>query len=174
MFDIGGPELLLILLAVIVLFGPKKIPEMAQMVGKGLKKVKQAQQQFQLQIDEIKTEIQQTGDPQKSIPSSDTIPEYSELVSINNATELMQSNDSPALSSQKFEDKDIDKAKNIKDDDGYQNRKDNEKDELNEFRYPDDYSVSSRSSFTVKQPKISPEIDDDNQPKEGITGKTHL
>ncbi len=57
MFDIGGPELLVILLGIIVLFGPKKIPEVAQMIGKGIQKVRTAQTQFKEQIDEIQTEL---------------------------------------------------------------------------------------------------------------------
>lgn len=57
MFDVGGGELILILLAILVLFGPKKIPELAQMLGKGMQQFRKAQAQFQNQIDEIKTEI---------------------------------------------------------------------------------------------------------------------
>lgn len=57
MFDIGGPELLVILLGIIVLFGPKKIPEIAQMIGKGIQKVRTAQTQFKEQIEEIQTEL---------------------------------------------------------------------------------------------------------------------
>jgi sec-independent protein translocase protein TatA len=34
--DVGGGELLLILLAVFLLFGPKKIPEIARGIGKGM------------------------------------------------------------------------------------------------------------------------------------------
>jgi len=61
MFDIGGPELLVILLGIIVLFGPKKIPEVAQMIGKGIQKVRTAQSQFKEQIDEIQTELAVVG-----------------------------------------------------------------------------------------------------------------
>ena len=57
MFDVGGSELILILLAVLVLFGPKKIPEFAKMMGKGMQKVKQAQSQFQEQMRNIQQEI---------------------------------------------------------------------------------------------------------------------
>ncbi|OGU40125.1 MAG: hypothetical protein A2X61_06995 [Ignavibacteria bacterium GWB2_35_12] len=62
MFDIGGGELLLIVLAVIVFFGPKKIPEVANMVGKGMRKVRQAQAQFQSQISALEQEVRNTAD----------------------------------------------------------------------------------------------------------------
>lgn len=40
---IGGQELLLILIIVILLFGAKKIPELARGLGTGLKEFKKAQ-----------------------------------------------------------------------------------------------------------------------------------
>ncbi len=43
MFDnIGSGEFLIILLVVIVLFGPKKIPELARGIGKGIREFKKA------------------------------------------------------------------------------------------------------------------------------------
>ncbi len=42
MGNIGVPELLVILLIVLVLFGPKKIPELAQGLGKGIREFKKA------------------------------------------------------------------------------------------------------------------------------------
>lgn len=50
MFDLGGGELLLILVAVLILFGPKKLPELAQGLGKGLRQFRQAQREFTEQI----------------------------------------------------------------------------------------------------------------------------
>jgi len=53
MFDVGGGELIIILLFVLLLFGPKKIPEFAQMVGKGLRKFRMAQEELTQQIRDI-------------------------------------------------------------------------------------------------------------------------
>lgn len=50
MFDLGGGELLLIVLAVLVLFGPKKLPELAQSLGRGMREFKRAQREFTEQI----------------------------------------------------------------------------------------------------------------------------
>lgn len=68
MFDVGGGELLLILFAVLLLFGPKKIPEIAQMVGKGMQHVKKAQEQIQSQINDLQNEIKtQVEQPVNSV-----------------------------------------------------------------------------------------------------------
>lgn len=57
MFDIGGGELILIVLVVLILFGPKKIPEIAQMFGKGMSHVRKAQSQFRSQMNSIQNEM---------------------------------------------------------------------------------------------------------------------
>ncbi|MGC6470416.1 MAG: Sec-independent protein translocase subunit TatA/TatB [Flavobacteriales bacterium] len=51
---IGGPELFIILLVVVMLFGSKKIPELARGLGKGLRELKDAS-------DEIKKEIRSSA-----------------------------------------------------------------------------------------------------------------
>lgn len=53
MFDVGGGELILIVLAILVLFGPERMPEIARMMKKGMAKVRQAQVEFQNQLEEI-------------------------------------------------------------------------------------------------------------------------
>lgn len=50
MFDVGGGELILIVMAIILLFGPKKLPEIAKTMSKGFREVKKAQQEFTTQI----------------------------------------------------------------------------------------------------------------------------
>lgn len=57
MFDVGGGELLLIVLAILLLFGPDKLPEFAKNINKGLRKIKQAQAQFQSQISDLQKDI---------------------------------------------------------------------------------------------------------------------
>lgn len=41
MFDIGWPELLLILVVALVLFGPNRLPELARSIGKSVNAFKQ-------------------------------------------------------------------------------------------------------------------------------------
>jgi sec-independent protein translocase protein TatA len=40
--NVGGGELLVILLLVLVFFGPKKLPELAKNIGKGIRQFKDA------------------------------------------------------------------------------------------------------------------------------------
>lgn len=61
MFDVGGGELILILLAILLLFGPKKIPELSQMLGKGIREFRKAQSQLQSQLNDIKSEMNIDG-----------------------------------------------------------------------------------------------------------------
>jgi TatA/E family protein of Tat protein translocase len=60
MFDVGGGELILIILAILLLFGPEKLPEFTKTITKGMRKVKQAQAQFQNQINDIQSEVNKT------------------------------------------------------------------------------------------------------------------
>jgi len=45
--NLGAPELILIFLVVLVLFGAKKIPELAQGLGKGVKEFRKAMKDVQ-------------------------------------------------------------------------------------------------------------------------------
>ncbi len=50
MFGLGTPEIILILLLVLVLFGAKKIPELAKGVGKGLTEFRKATSDIQNEV----------------------------------------------------------------------------------------------------------------------------
>ncbi len=52
---IGGTEIIFIVIAVLMLFGAKKIPEIARALGKGFR-------EFQNATDEIKREIESVND----------------------------------------------------------------------------------------------------------------
>lgn len=69
MFDIGGGELLLILLVVLLLFGPHKLPEVAQLIGKGVQRVRRAQEELVEQIREINTATVESTKPLVSATS---------------------------------------------------------------------------------------------------------
>ncbi len=42
MFGLGGPEMLLIVMVILLMFGGKKIPELMKGLGKGIKEFKDA------------------------------------------------------------------------------------------------------------------------------------
>ncbi len=52
MGSLGAPELILIFLVVLVLFGAKKIPELAQGLGKGVKEFRKAMKDVQDDVEQ--------------------------------------------------------------------------------------------------------------------------
>ncbi len=71
MFNIGGSELFFILFAVLMLFGSKKIPEIARGLGKGLREMKEAargvEQEITKEMKEVKDEVDIKADIKKLI-----------------------------------------------------------------------------------------------------------
>lgn len=54
---IGGPEMIVIGLVVLVLFGAKKIPEFAKGLGKGIREFKDAVKDVKHEVDEAGKEV---------------------------------------------------------------------------------------------------------------------
>jgi sec-independent protein translocase protein TatB len=75
MFDVGAGEMIFILLAALLLFGPKKIPEVAQMLGKGLREFRRAQDGLRAQIREVTSEIDDPFSDKPVAPKSFKIQE---------------------------------------------------------------------------------------------------
>ena len=51
LISLGGPEVILILVAVLLLFGAKRIPELAKGLGKGIREFKDASREIKREID---------------------------------------------------------------------------------------------------------------------------
>ena len=47
---IGGPEIVIIMMAIVMLFGSKKIPEIARGIGKGIRELKDASNDIKREI----------------------------------------------------------------------------------------------------------------------------
>jgi TatA/E family protein of Tat protein translocase len=58
LFGISGGEILVLLLIVLLLFGPKKIPEIARMIGRGMNEVKKVQREINTEIHRYSSEIE--------------------------------------------------------------------------------------------------------------------
>ena len=58
MFDIGLQELIVIFLVALLVFGPKRLPELAKTLGRGLGDLKRA---FQDVKDQVETEFDETN-----------------------------------------------------------------------------------------------------------------
>ena len=71
MFGIGTTELLVILFIILLVFGSKKLPELAKGLGKGINEFKRASQEIQSELDinaplkEKKEEPEKKAEPEK-------------------------------------------------------------------------------------------------------------
>jgi sec-independent protein translocase protein TatA len=66
MFGLGTPEIILIVIVILVLFGAKKIPEFMQGIGKGVKEFKKATSDIEKEITETPKETPKPNEPGKN------------------------------------------------------------------------------------------------------------
>jgi sec-independent protein translocase protein TatA len=71
LLNLGGGEVFVILAVVLLLFGAKKIPELARGMGQGIKEFKKATREV---TDELHNAMDETpAPPQKKLPPAQTI-----------------------------------------------------------------------------------------------------
>src|SRR5258705_5240704 len=61
MFGIGGPELLLILAVALIVLGPKKLPEIARALGKGLAEFRRATDELKEELSHVERDIDESS-----------------------------------------------------------------------------------------------------------------
>ncbi len=73
--DVGGSEILLIVLVVLIFFGPKSIPGIAKTMGKAMYQIKQASQDVQNEIKKSTGDLKTDFDLQKIVRETTDIVE---------------------------------------------------------------------------------------------------
>src|SRR6266542_3465738 len=68
MFNVGPTELMVILVLALIVFGPKKLPEMGKSIGKGLREFRKAQMEIR---NEISEGLRDTPSSQPTSPAPD-------------------------------------------------------------------------------------------------------
>src|SRR5258708_6299008 len=69
-FNLGGGEIILILALILILFGARKLPELAKGLGQGIKEFKKATKEV---TDEVSQAMEEKPPPpQKRLPSTPT------------------------------------------------------------------------------------------------------
>lgn len=71
--DISSGELIIILIAIVLIFGPRKIPEIARTLGKGMNEVRRVTNDIRREIREESRKVKDDLDPENK-PSKDEKP----------------------------------------------------------------------------------------------------
>jgi sec-independent protein translocase protein TatA len=77
LFNLGGGEIILILALVLILFGAKKLPELAKGLGTGIKEFKKATRDV---TEEMHSAMEETPPPPRTLPPASTPTEPQQTV----------------------------------------------------------------------------------------------
>ncbi|AMW29235.1 MULTISPECIES: TatA/E family twin arginine-targeting protein translocase [Oscillatoriales] len=70
-FGMGLPEMAVILVLALLIFGPKKLPEMGRSLGEAIRKFQEASQEFKTEFNREAEQIQAATRPQNTNSESD-------------------------------------------------------------------------------------------------------
>src|SRR5579884_1609559 len=65
--NLGFPEMMFIFILALIIFGPKKLPEIGRQIGKGLAEFKRASREFQSQIEDEVRKLEHEVDVKNTI-----------------------------------------------------------------------------------------------------------
>ena len=78
MFGIGMPELLLILGVALIVLGPKKLPELAKTLGKGLAEFRRATEELKDEFRKVETDLDNPEPPNVATTDNPQLAQTSE------------------------------------------------------------------------------------------------
>jgi sec-independent protein translocase protein TatA len=64
---VGGPEMIMIFVVILLLFGAKKLPELARGVGKSMGEFKKARDEFEREITRSEDEVRKPVEPATAV-----------------------------------------------------------------------------------------------------------
>src|ERR1700682_1979031 len=76
--NLAGPDLIVILLIVLVLFGAKKLPELARGMGQAVKEFQKAKDEFNDELHKAGQSETKTASPAQSVPQNPPSPPAAE------------------------------------------------------------------------------------------------
>ncbi len=83
MFGIGMPELIVIFVIALIIFGPKKLPDLGRALGRGLSEFKKASEELKAGIE---AEVRAAEEKEERPAPSETTPPSSSSTPAQNAT----------------------------------------------------------------------------------------
>jgi sec-independent protein translocase protein TatA len=87
LFNLGGGEIILILALVLILFGAKKLPELAKGLGQGIKEFKKATREVTEEVSASMNETPPPPPPPARLPASNPQPESASTLAHQTAPE---------------------------------------------------------------------------------------
>lgn len=91
--QLGFPEMMFIFLLALILFGPKKLPEIGKQIGKGLAEFKRASREFQSQIEDEVRKLEVDADLKNTIaPTSltNTVSAQPAMLTVGSTSETVE------------------------------------------------------------------------------------
>ena len=106
MFGIGMPELLLLLAIALIVVGPKKLPELARALGRGIAEFRKATNELKesLETDTDFSDLRKSFDEIQDTVADATSP------AIDDIEKETEQDDTPSTAAEQEEEKDTDKA----------------------------------------------------------------
>src|SRR5947208_13948696 len=72
--NLGGPDLIILLLIILVPFGAKKLPELARGMGSAIKEFQYAKDEFTDELHSANTDVANTTPPAATVPQIENQP----------------------------------------------------------------------------------------------------